>query len=79
MKKYSLQEKQVVSSLLIDVFYGLVSSVQLIKLNFCSLQLPRIPLKDAIAKYYALEKGQVVQVTYNSEITEFYVTYRCVW
>lgn len=42
-------------------------------------QLPRISVKDAIARYYALEKGQVLEITYSGEITEFYVTYRCVW
>lgn len=35
--------------------------------------------KDAIARYYGLEKGQVVKVTYNGEVTELHVTYRCVW
>ncbi|KAA8517229.1 hypothetical protein F0562_017519 [Nyssa sinensis] len=42
-------------------------------------QLPRMLLKDAIARYYGLEKGQVVKVTYNGEITGSHVTYRCVW
>lgn len=35
--------------------------------------------KDAIARYYGLEKGQVVKVTYSGEITESHVTYRCIW
>lgn len=42
-------------------------------------QLPRMLQKDAIARYFGLEKGQVVKVTYNGEITESHVTYRCVW
>ncbi|XP_050227854.1 DNA-directed RNA polymerase V subunit 5A [Mercurialis annua] len=42
-------------------------------------QLPRILRRDAIARYYGLEKGQVVKVTYSGDITESHVTYRCVW
>jgi DNA-directed RNA polymerase I, II, and III subunit RPABC1 len=42
-------------------------------------QLPRMLQKDAISKYYGLEKGQVVKVTYSGEITESHVTYRCIW
>ncbi|KAH6779637.1 Eukaryotic rpb5 RNA polymerase subunit family protein [Perilla frutescens var. hirtella] len=42
-------------------------------------QLPRMLQKDAIARYYALEKGQVVKVTYSGELTQLHVTYRCVW
>ncbi|XAR69609.1 DNA-directed RNA polymerase [Bertholletia excelsa] len=42
-------------------------------------QLPRILLKDAIARYYGLQKGQVVKVIYSGEITESHVSYRCVW
>ncbi|KDP26240.1 hypothetical protein JCGZ_22486 [Jatropha curcas] len=42
-------------------------------------QLPRLLKKDAIARYYGLEKGQVVKVTYSGDITESHVTYRCVW
>ncbi|KAM7258827.1 hypothetical protein ACFE04_014568 [Oxalis oulophora] len=41
-------------------------------------QLPRLLKKDAIAKYYGLEKGQVVKVTYDDEIIESHFTYRCV-
>lgn len=42
-------------------------------------QLPRMLLKDAVARYYGLEKGQVVKVTHSGEITGLHVTYRCVW
>jgi len=42
-------------------------------------QLPRMLQKDAISRYYGLEKGQVVKVTYSGDITESHVTYRCVW
>ncbi|KAL6555348.1 DNA-directed RNA polymerase V subunit 5A [Orobanche gracilis] len=42
-------------------------------------QLPRMSEKDAIARYYGLEKGQVVKVTYSGELTQLHVTYRCVW
>lgn len=42
-------------------------------------QLPRMLEKDAIARYYGLEKGQVVKVTYSGDITESHVTYRCIW
>ncbi|KAH7511766.1 hypothetical protein FEM48_Zijuj12G0017600 [Ziziphus jujuba var. spinosa] len=41
--------------------------------------LPRMSRKDAIARYYGLERGQVVKVTYSSEITKSHITYRCVW
>ncbi|GAB2210104.1 hypothetical protein Droror1_Dr00015358 [Drosera rotundifolia] len=42
-------------------------------------QLPKMSHKDAIAKYYGLEKGKVVKVMYSGEITQSHVTYRCVW
>ncbi|XP_042001727.1 DNA-directed RNA polymerase V subunit 5A-like [Salvia splendens] len=42
-------------------------------------QLPRMLQKDAIARYYGLEKGQVVKVTYSGELTQLHITYRCVW
>ncbi|WMV11860.1 hypothetical protein MTR67_005250 [Solanum verrucosum] len=49
------------------------------KYNLEEKQLPRMSQKDAIARYYGLEKGQVVKVTYSNEIIETHVTYRCVW
>lgn len=49
------------------------------KFNLNEKQLPRMSEKDAIAKFYGLEKGQVVEVTYNGEITGLHVTYRCIW
>ncbi|KAF5821274.1 putative DNA-directed RNA polymerase [Helianthus annuus] len=49
------------------------------KFNLDEKQLPRMSQKDAIAQYYALEKGQVIEVTYNGEITGLHVTYRCIW
>ncbi|GAA0149051.1 DNA-directed RNA polymerase [Lithospermum erythrorhizon] len=42
-------------------------------------QLPRMLQNDAISRYYGLEKGQVLEVTYNGEVTGLHVTYRCVW
>ncbi|XP_052173044.1 DNA-directed RNA polymerase V subunit 5A-like [Diospyros lotus] len=49
------------------------------KFNLEDKQLPRMLQKDAIARYYGLEKGQVVKVSYSGEITGSHVTYRCVW
>lgn len=34
--------------------------------------------KDAVARYYGLQKGTVVKVTYEGELTGTHVTYRCV-
>ncbi|GMP84940.1 hypothetical protein CsSME_00038275 [Camellia sinensis var. sinensis] len=42
-------------------------------------QIPWMLQKDAIARYYGWEKGQMVKVSYSDEITESHVTYRCVW
>ncbi|WZZ17759.1 hypothetical protein YC2023_110848 [Brassica napus] len=47
--------------------------------NIEEKQLPRISKKDAVVRYYGLEKGQVVKVSYRGELTESYVAYRCVW
>lgn len=41
-------------------------------------QLPKMSVKDAVARYYGLQKGQVVKVMHESEMTRSYVTYRCV-
>ncbi|XP_065857080.1 DNA-directed RNA polymerase V subunit 5A-like [Euphorbia lathyris] len=49
------------------------------KFNIEDKQLPRILKKDAIARYYGLQKGQVVKDSYSGDITESHVTYRCVW
>ncbi|KAM0948789.1 putative DNA-directed RNA polymerase [Dioscorea sansibarensis] len=48
------------------------------KYNVEESQLPRMLLTDAIARYYGLEKGQVVKVTYDGELTGNHVLYRCV-
>ncbi|KAH7679304.1 DNA-directed RNA polymerase protein [Dioscorea alata] len=48
------------------------------KYNVEESQLPRMLLTDAIARYYGLEKGQVVKVTYDGELTGNHVSYRCV-
>ncbi|KAF8102107.1 hypothetical protein N665_0201s0394 [Sinapis alba] len=47
--------------------------------NIEEKQLPRISKKDAVVRYYGLQKGQVVKVNYRGELTESYVAYRCVW
>ncbi|KAM7524448.1 hypothetical protein LguiA_014350 [Lonicera macranthoides] len=49
------------------------------KYNLEEKQLPRMMLNDAISKYYGLQKGQVVEISYNGESTGLHVTYRCVW
>ncbi|KAH0731538.1 hypothetical protein KY289_002726 [Solanum tuberosum] len=43
------------------------------KYNLEEKQLPRMSQKDAIARYYGLEKGQVVKVTYSNEIIETHI------
>ncbi|KAK7286698.1 hypothetical protein RJT34_21884 [Clitoria ternatea] len=49
------------------------------KYNIEERQLPRMLQTDAIARYYGLERGQVVKVIYSGEITQMHVTYRCIW
>ncbi|KAK6271466.1 hypothetical protein POUND7_008564 [Theobroma cacao] len=41
-------------------------------------QLPQMLQSDPIARYYGLEKGQVVKVTYSEEFVQFHEQYRCV-
>nr|XP_010922168.1 DNA-directed RNA polymerase V subunit 5A isoform X3 [Elaeis guineensis] len=48
------------------------------KYNVEDSQLPRMLETDAIARYYGLQKGQVVKVTYDGELTRSHVTYRCI-
>ncbi|KAI7742230.1 hypothetical protein M8C21_033963 [Ambrosia artemisiifolia] len=50
----------------------------LAKLKLVENQMPYMMETDAIARYYGLEKKQVVKITYNSNITGSFVTYRCV-
>ncbi|CAL1411698.1 unnamed protein product [Linum trigynum] len=40
--------------------------------------LPRMLETDAIAKYYGLQKGQVVELTYSGGLIDFLTAYRCV-
>ncbi|XP_021297189.1 DNA-directed RNA polymerase V subunit 5C [Herrania umbratica] len=40
--------------------------------------LPQMLQTDPIARYYGLEKGQVVKVTYSEEFVQFHEQYRCV-
>lgn len=46
--------------------------------NVVDSQLPRMLETDAVARYYGLDKGTVVKVTYDSELTGDHVTYRCI-
>ncbi|URE35982.1 RNA polymerase Rpb5, C-terminal domain [Musa troglodytarum] len=48
------------------------------KYNVEDIQLPRMLESDAVARYFGFEKGQVVKVTYNGELTGHHETYRCI-
>ncbi|XP_024989053.1 DNA-directed RNA polymerase V subunit 5C [Cynara cardunculus var. scolymus] len=48
------------------------------KYELADNKIPYMLATDAIARYYGLEKKQVVKVTYNSNITGSFVTYRYV-
>ncbi|KAJ0101338.1 hypothetical protein Patl1_05401 [Pistacia atlantica] len=41
-------------------------------------QLPRMLENDAIARYYGLEKGQLVKLTYSDGFADSLETYRCI-
>ncbi|TVU50824.1 hypothetical protein EJB05_02215, partial [Eragrostis curvula] len=47
--------------------------------NVQDSQLPRMLESDAVARYYGLDKGTVVKVIYDSELTGNHVTYRCIF
>ncbi|KAL8546515.1 hypothetical protein ACS0TY_006308 [Phlomoides rotata] len=48
------------------------------KYNIQDNQLPRMQGNDAIARYYGLEKGQVIRVSYSGGLTDYMKNYRCV-
>lgn len=45
----------------------------------CIFQLPRMLETDAVARYYGFDKGTVVKVIYDGELTGKRVAYRCVF
>lgn len=71
---------------LIFILYPRNNFKWLIKLNCFTLsysilivfQLPRMLETDPVARYYGLEKGQVVKVTYSGEFIDSLLTYRAV-
>ncbi|KMZ70843.1 DNA-directed RNA polymerase V subunit 5A, partial [Zostera marina] len=48
------------------------------KYSVVDRQIPRMLETDAIARYYGIEKGRVIKVTYDGEHTGHFVNYRCV-
>ncbi|KAI4323522.1 hypothetical protein L6164_023119 [Bauhinia variegata] len=62
--------------------YGVLTAheklVLLTKLKIEEKQLPHMLETDAIARYYGLEKGKVLKVTFNGQLVDDHVTYRCV-
>ncbi|KAK7334700.1 hypothetical protein VNO80_26461 [Phaseolus coccineus] len=50
----------------------------LTKYNLEEKQLPCMLKTDAIARYYGLEKGEVVRITHSGPMVDSHVTYRCV-
>ncbi|XP_057457647.1 DNA-directed RNA polymerase V subunit 5C [Lotus japonicus] len=50
----------------------------LMKYKLEDKQLPYMLRTDAIARYYGLEKGQVIKITHSADMVNSLVTYRCV-
>lgn len=48
------------------------------KLDVQPSQMPRMLETDPIVKYYGLEKGQILKITYDGPSTGAFVTYRCI-
>ncbi|RDX85010.1 DNA-directed RNA polymerase V subunit 5A, partial [Mucuna pruriens] len=50
----------------------------LMKYNIEEKQLPLMLKSDPIARYYKLEKGQVIKITHSGGVVDSHVSYRCV-